>query len=70
MPRLMTKQLVSTFFVYDCCDEDFDFDEESNQSQTVEQWAQEQTTDKGQAAPVFKLNDETEALLFPTYGKQ
>ena len=41
-----------------------DFDEESNQSQTVEQWAQEQTTDKGQAAPVFKLNDETKLCYF------
>ena len=51
-------------FEYDRCDEDSDFDEESNQSQTVEQWAQEQTTDKGQAAPVFKLNDETKLCYF------
>ena len=51
-------------FEYDHCDKDSDFDEESNQSQTVEQWAQEQTTDKGQAAPVFKLNDETKLCYF------
>ena len=51
-------------FEYDHCDKDSDFDEESNQSQTVEQWAQEQTTDKGQAVPVFKLNDETKLCYF------
>ena len=51
-------------FEYDHCDKDSDFDEESNQSQTVEQWAQEQTTLKGQEVPVFKLNDETKLCYF------
>ena len=51
-------------FEYDHCDKDSTFSRRSNQSQTVEQWAQEQTTDKGQAAPVFKLNDETKLCYF------
>ncbi|MCK0514494.1 hypothetical protein MXE38_06450 [Anaerobiospirillum sp. NML120448] len=51
-------------FEYDHCDKDSTFSCRSNQSQTVEQWAQEQTTDKGQAAPVFKLNDETKLCYF------
>ena len=51
-------------FEYDHCDIDSTFSRRSNQSQTVEQWAQEQTTDKGQAAPVFKLNDETKLCYF------
>ena len=51
-------------FEYDRCDKDSTFSRRSNQSQTVEQWAQEQTTDKGQAAPVFKLNDETKLCYF------
>ena len=51
-------------FEYDRCDKDSTFSRRSNQSQTVEQWAQEQTTDKGQAAPFFKLNDETKLCYF------
>ena len=51
-------------FEYDRCDKDSTFSRRSNQSQTVAQWAQEQTTDKGQAAPVFKLNDETKLCYF------
>ena len=51
-------------FEYDHCDKDSTFSRRSNQSQTVEQWAQEQTTDKGQEVPVFKLNDETKLCYF------
>ena len=51
-------------FEYDHCDKDSTFSCRSNQSQTVEQWAQEQTTDKGQEVPVFKLNDETKLCYF------
>ena len=51
-------------FEYDRCDKDSTFSRRSNQSQTVEQWAQEQTTDKGQSAPVFKLNDEAKLCYF------
>ena len=51
-------------FEYDRCDKDHTFKRKSHVSPTVAQWAQEQATAQGQAAPVFKLNDETKLCYF------